>query len=164
MLQLARTVSDMSTMPQALSPADATRYDVPASRPRLVSARFAAALLSSFGALTSFYLLLSVEEVCVPPQYAAEMMAYDPTAGELRTHYAGFFDPGFGYEAGHPPSARAVLEVRSREVPFILEHGQTIGRLVFERLTDPPPEVYGERLGSNYQRQGLKLSKHFGSP
>ena len=81
--------------------------------------------------------------------------------GEFRVHYAGFFDPGFGHEAGKPPCARGVLEVRSREVPFILEHGQTIGRLVFERLTDPPPEVYGEGMGSNYQRQGLKLSKLF---
>ena len=84
--------------------------------------------------------------------------------GEFRVHYAGFFDPGFGYEAGKPPMARGVLEVRSREVPFILEHGQIIGRLVFERLTDPPPEGYGEGLGSNYQRQGLKLSKHFKQP
>jgi dCTP deaminase len=86
---------------------------------------------------------------------------FDPLVGEFRVHYAGFFDPGFGYEPGRTPSARAVLEVRSREVPFILEHGQTIGRLVFERLTDPPPEVYGQGIGSNYQRQGLKLSKHF---
>jgi dCTP deaminase len=111
-----------------------------------------------------FYILASREAVAIPPDYAAEMVPFNPLVGEFRVHYAGFFDPGFGYEAGHPPSARAVLEVRSREVPFILEHGQTIGRLVFERLTDPPPEVYGERLGSNYQRQGLKLSKHFGSP
>jgi len=111
-----------------------------------------------------FYILASREAVAIPPEYAAEMVPFNPLVGEFRVHYAGFFDPGFGYEAGHPPSARAVLEVRSREVPFILEHGQTIGRLVFERLTDPPPEVYGERMGSNYQRQGLKLSKHFGSP
>jgi dCTP deaminase len=79
-------------------------------------------------------------------------------------HYAGFFDPGFGYAPQQPPSARGVLEVRSREVPFILEHGQVIGRLVFERLTDPPPQGYGAGLGSNYQGQGLKLSKHFRSP
>jgi dCTP deaminase len=111
-----------------------------------------------------FYILASREALAIPPEYAAEMVPFNPLVGEFRVHYAGFFDPGFGYEAGHPPSARAVLEVRSREVPFILEHGQTIGRLVFERLTDPPPEVYGERMGSNYQRQGLKLSKHFGSP
>jgi len=108
-----------------------------------------------------FYILVSREAVAIPPDYAAEMVPFNPLVGEFRVHYAGFFDPGFGYEKGKPPSARGVLEVRSREVPFILEHGQVIGRLVFERLTDPPPEVYGERLGSNYQRQGLKLSKHF---
>jgi dCTP deaminase len=111
-----------------------------------------------------FYILASREAVAIPPEFAAEMVPFDPLVGEFRVHYAGFFDPGFGYEAGRPPSARAVLEVRSREVPFILEHGQTVGRLVFERLTDPPPEVYGEGMGSNYQRQGLKLSKHFRSP
>jgi dCTP deaminase len=111
-----------------------------------------------------FYILASREAVAIPPDYAAEMVPFNPLVGEFRVHYAGFFDPGFGYEAGKPPCARGVLEVRSREVPFILEHGQTIGRLVFERLTDPPPEVYGEGMGSNYQRQGLKLSKHFLAP
>jgi dCTP deaminase len=111
-----------------------------------------------------FYILVSRESVAVPLDYAAEMVPFDPLVGEFRVHYAGFFDPGFGFEPGKPPSARAVLEVRSREVPFILEHGQIIGRLVFERLTDPPPEAYGEGLGSNYQRQGLKLSKHFRTP
>jgi dCTP deaminase len=111
-----------------------------------------------------FYILVSRESVAVPLDYAAEMVPFDPLVGEFRVHYAGFFDPGFGFEPGKPPSARAVLEVRSREVPFILEHGQIIGRLVFERLTDPPPEAYGEGLGSNYQRQGLKLSKHFRAP
>jgi dCTP deaminase len=108
-----------------------------------------------------FYILVSREAVAIPHDYAAEMVPFNPLVGEFRVHYAGFFDPGFGFAAGKPPSARAVLEVRSREVPFILEHGQIIGRLVFERLTDPPPEVYGEGLGSNYQSQGLKLSKHF---
>ncbi len=108
-----------------------------------------------------FYILVSREAIAIPPDYAAEMVPFNPLVGEFRVHYAGFFDPGFGYEAGKPPSARGVLEVRSREVPFILEHGQIIGRLVFERLTDPPPEVYGQVIGSNYQRQGLKLSKHF---
>jgi dCTP deaminase len=108
-----------------------------------------------------FYILVSREAIAIPPDYAAEMVPFDPLVGEFRVHYAGFFDPGFGYEKGHAPSARGVLEVRSREVPFILEHGQIIGRLVFERLTDPPPEVYGQGIGSNYQRQGLKLSKHF---
>jgi dCTP deaminase len=111
-----------------------------------------------------FYILVSRERVAIPPDHAAEMVPFNPLVGEFRVHYAGFFDPGFGYEPGKPPSARGVLEVRSREVPFILEHGQIIGRLVFERLTDPPPEGYGEGLGSNYQRQGLKLSKHFRSP
>ena len=108
-----------------------------------------------------FYILVSREQVAIPPDHAAEMVPFNPLVGEFRVHYAGFFDPGFGYEAGKSPCARGVLEVRSREVPFILEHGQVIGRLVFERLTDPPPEGYGEGLGSNYQRQGLKLSKHF---
>ncbi len=111
-----------------------------------------------------FYILVSREAVAIPHDYAAEMVPFNPLVGEFRVHYAGFFDPGFGFEAGQPPSARGVLEVRSREVPFILEHGQIIGRLVFERLTDPPPEVYGEGVGSNYQRQGLKLSKHFKLP
>jgi dCTP deaminase len=111
-----------------------------------------------------FYILVSREAVAIPHDYAAEMVPFNPLVGEFRVHYAGFFDPGFGFEAGKPPSARAVLEVRSREVPFILEHGQIIGRLVFERLTDPPPEAYGEGMDSNYQRQGLKLSKHFRLP
>ena len=108
-----------------------------------------------------FYILVSRERVAIPPDHAAEMVPFNPLVGEFRVHYAGFFDPGFGYAAGAAPSARGVLEVRSREVPFILEHGQVIGRLVFERLTDPPPEGYGQGLGSNYQGQGLRLSKHF---
>jgi dCTP deaminase len=111
-----------------------------------------------------FYILASRERVAIPLDYAAEMMPFNPLVGEFRVHYAGFFDPGFGFEPGKPPSARAVLEVRSREVPFILEHGQIVGRLVFERLTDPPPEAYGAGLGSNYQGQDLKLSKHFRAP
>jgi dCTP deaminase len=108
-----------------------------------------------------FYILASREAVAIPPEFAAEMVPFNPLVGEFRVHYAGFFDPGFGHEQGRGRGARAVLEVRSREVPFIIEHGQIIGRLVFERLTDPPPEVYGQGIGSNYQRQGLKLSKHF---
>ena len=108
-----------------------------------------------------FYILASREAVSIPPDFAAEMVPFNPLVGEFRVHYAGFFDPGFGHEAGAGRGARAVLEVRSREVPFVLEHGQIIGRLVFERLTDTPPQVYGHALGSNYQRQGLKLSKHF---
>jgi len=111
-----------------------------------------------------FYILASREAVSIPPEYAAEMMPFNPLVGEFRVHYAGFFDPGFGHEAGAGRGARAVLEVRSREVPFVLEHGQIIGRLVFERLTDPPSVVYGSALGSHYQRQGLKLSKHFRLP
>ena len=111
-----------------------------------------------------FYILASSERVAIPRDHAAEMVPFDPLVGEFRVHYAGFFDPGFGLGADRRPSARAVLEVRSREVPFILEHGQTVGRLVFERLTDPPPEAYGTGLGSNYQGQDLKLSKHFRTP
>lgn len=111
-----------------------------------------------------FYILASREAVSIPPDFAAEMVPFNPLVGEFRVHYAGFFDPGFGHEQGHGRGARAVLEVRSREVPFILEHGQIIGRLVFERLTDVPPEVYGQGIGSHYQRQGLQLSKHFRRP
>ncbi len=111
-----------------------------------------------------FYILASRERVAIPLDHAAEMVPFNPLVGEFRVHYAGFFDPGFGYEKGKPPTARAVLEVRSREVPFILEHGQIVGRLIFERLTDPPPEAYGSGLGSNYQNQSLKLSKHFKTP
>jgi dCTP deaminase len=108
-----------------------------------------------------FYILASTEAVQVPPDYAAEMVPFDPLVGEFRVHYAGFFDPGFGYAGAGGLGARAVLEVRSREVPFILEHGQTVGRLVYERMLAPPKELYGSGIGSNYQAQGLKLSKHF---
>ena len=108
-----------------------------------------------------FYILASKEAVQVPPEYAAEMVPFDPLVGEFRVHYAGFFDPGFGYAGAGGRGARAVLEVRSREVPFILEHGQIVGRLVYERMLERPHSLYGERIGSNYQAQGLKLSKHF---
>jgi dCTP deaminase len=108
-----------------------------------------------------FYILVSREAVHVPPQYAAEMVPFDPLVGEFRVHYAGFFDPGFGHSAAGGQGSRAVLEVRSHEVPFILEHGQIVGRLVYERLTERPEMLYGQDLGSNYQAQGLKLSKHF---
>jgi dCTP deaminase len=108
-----------------------------------------------------FYILVSREAVHVPPEYAAEMVPFDPLVGEFRVHYAGFFDPGFGHSAAGGSGSRAVLEVRSHEVPFILEHGQIVGRLVYERLTERPKKLYGEEMGSNYQAQGLKLSKHF---
>jgi dCTP deaminase len=113
-----------------------------------------------------FYILVSRERVRIPPLYAAEMVPYDPTVGEFRIHYAGFFDPGFGYgsAAGEITGTRAVLEVRSHEVPFILEDGQVVASLVFERLLERPRALYGEGIGSNYQRQGLKLSKHFKTP
>jgi dCTP deaminase len=109
-----------------------------------------------------FYLLLSAEGVCIPPEYAAEMMAYDPTAGELRTHYAGFFDPGFGFDAtGDRHGSRAALEVRARDVPFMVEHRQPICKLAFEQMAVTPDVLYGEQLGSNYQGQVTMLSKHF---
>ena len=108
-----------------------------------------------------FYILVSRESVHVPPAYAAEMVPFDPLVGEFRVHYAGFFDPGFGHSAAGGTGSRAVLEVRSREVPFLLGHGQTIGRLLYERLAELPDRLYGSGLGSNYQAQTLKLSKHF---
>jgi dCTP deaminase len=108
-----------------------------------------------------FYILASKEAVRVPPTHAAEMVPFNPLVGEFRVHYAGFFDPGFGHQSGGGEGARAVLEVRSHEVPFILEDGQIIGRLIYEPLTETPAQVYGQGIGSNYQRQGLKLSKHF---
>ena len=107
-----------------------------------------------------FYILASREAVHVPPTFAAEMRPFDPLVGEFRVHYAGFFDPGFGHGASGR-GARAVLEVRSREVPFLLEHGQTVGRLVYERMEAEPASLYGAAGRSNYQAQGLKLSKHF---
>jgi dCTP deaminase len=108
-----------------------------------------------------FYILASKEMVVVPEMYAAEMAPFDPMMGEYRVHYAGFFDPGFGIVDGKPKGAKAVLEVRSLDIPFVLEDGQIIGRLVYERLAEPPEVLYGSQLGSNYQAQGLKLSKHF---
>ena len=109
-----------------------------------------------------FYLLLSAEGVCIPPQIAAEMMAYDPTAGELRTHYAGFFDPGFGYDpAGDRHGSRAALEVRARDVSFMVEHRQPVCKLGLERMAAPAERLYGAGLGSNYQGQVTMLSKHF---
>jgi dCTP deaminase len=109
-----------------------------------------------------FYLLLSAEGVCIPPSYAAEMMAYDPTAGELRTHYAGFFDPGFGFDPRNERhGSRAALEVRARDVPFMVEHRQPICKLAYERMAMAPDVLYGADAGSNYQGQVTMLSKHF---
>lgn len=108
-----------------------------------------------------FYILASKEAVHVPPTHAAEMVPFNPLVGEFRVHYAGFFDPGFGHAAAGGSGARAVLEVRSHKVPFILEDGQIVGRLIYERVTEVPEILYGTGLASNYQGQGLKLSKHF---
>ncbi|MGH6946460.1 MAG: 2'-deoxycytidine 5'-triphosphate deaminase [Kiloniellales bacterium] len=108
-----------------------------------------------------FYILVSREKLRVPPDYAAEMVAYDTAVGEFRAHYAGFFDPGFGYGGGEIQGTRAVLEVRSHEVPFLLEDGQIIGRLIYERMAEPPERLYGSDIGSSYQGQGLALSKQF---
>jgi dCTP deaminase len=108
-----------------------------------------------------FYILASRERIHIPPDWAAEMVPIDPMMGEFRVHYAGFFDPGFGFTENGRPGSRAVLEVRSHEVPFILEDGQAIGRLVYEPLAETPDILYGQTDTSNYQGQGLKLSKHF---
>ncbi len=108
-----------------------------------------------------FHILISKEKVRIPPAYAAEMVAYDPSIGEFRIHYAGFFDPGFGYGSNDIKGTSAVLEVRSHEVPFLVEDGQVVGRLIYERLLAPSDKVYGVGIGSSYQSQGLALSKHF---
>lgn len=108
-----------------------------------------------------FYILASKEAVCIPPTHAAEMLPFNPLVGEFRVHYAGFMDPGFGWAPAGGGGARVVLEVRSHKVPFILEDGQIIGRLIYERMTERPDTLYGRDLGSHYQAQRLKLSKHF---
>lgn len=108
-----------------------------------------------------FYILASKERVSVPPDMAAEMVCYDSSVGEFRVHYAGFFDPGFGYGGDDLHGTRAVLEVRSHEVPFLLEDGQRVGRLLYERMLSLPDKLYGLAIGSSYQRQGLALSKQF---
>ncbi len=108
-----------------------------------------------------FYILVSKEAVHVPFNYAAEMVPYDTLVGEFRVHYAGFFDPGFGAPEAGGRGARAVLEVRSFDVPFLLEDGQNVGRLVYETMLETPDRIYGQGVPSNYQAQGLKLSKHF---
>lgn len=110
-----------------------------------------------------FYLLMSKERVRIPPDYAAELVAYDTSVGEFRIHYAGFFDPGFGYGDNNIQGTHAVLEVRSHEVPFLLKDGQVVGRFIFERLLATPKKIYGAAIGSSYQGQGLKLSKQFKS-
>ena len=108
-----------------------------------------------------FHILASKATVAVPEDHAADLIAYDTLVGEFRVHYAGFFDPGFGYAQTGRRGARAVLEVRSHEVPFMLEDGQTVGRLAFERLTERTAKPYGSDIGSSYQYQGLALSKQF---
>ncbi len=97
----------------------------------------------------------------MPPDYAAEMIPFNPLVGEFRVHYAGFLDPGFGHAEAGGAGSRVVLEVRSHKVPFILEDGQIVGRIIYERLLERPDEIYGMGIGSHYQAQGLKLSKHF---
>jgi len=110
----------------------------------------------------NFYLLMSREAVRIPPNLAAEMTAYDPTSGELRTHYAGFFDPGFGYHpSGEFTGSTAALEVRAHDVPFMVENGQRVCKLTFERMLEPPTVLYGQGIGSNYQGQTETLGKHF---
>jgi len=108
-----------------------------------------------------FYILASKEKVSVPPDWAAEMVSMYQDLGEFRIHYAGFFDPGFGHGSGDVRGTRAVLEVRAHEVPFLIEHGQVMGRLRYLPLLSHPDKIYGGSIGSNYQRQGLALSKHF---
>jgi len=108
-----------------------------------------------------FYILASKERLRIPPGYAAEMVPIDPMMGEFRVHYAGFFDPGFGFAPGRRPASRGVLEVRSHEVPVMLEDGQMVCRLAFEAMAGEPDSLYGQIGTSNYQGQELKLSKHF---
>jgi dCTP deaminase len=114
--------------------------------------------------LDDFYILASKEAVSVPPDYAAEMVPYDTEVGEFRVHYAGFFDPGFGHREQGGSGSRAVLEVRPHEVPFMVEDSQIVGRLAYERLAALPERLYGTGIGSTYQAQGLRLSKHFKEP
>ena len=108
-----------------------------------------------------FYILASKQKVSVPPEYAAEMIPYDPSVGEFRIHYAGFFDPGFGWGAPDKRGTHAVLEVRSHDVPSLLEDEQIVCRLVYEQLLAQPSKLYGTEIGSSYASQRLALSKHF---
>lgn len=110
------------------------------------------------------YILRTLEKVSVPAKFAAELVPFDPAYGEFRTHYAGFFDPGFGVHPDAPSERQgtsAVLEVRAHDAPFILRHGQTVGRLVYSRMTEQPDVIYGNKIGSSYNEQGLALSKQF---
>jgi dCTP deaminase len=109
----------------------------------------------------AFYILVSREAVTIPPDYAAEMAPFLAMVGEFRVHYAGFFDPGFGYASAGGAGSRGVLEVRCHEAPFVLEDGQVVGRLVYERMAERPETLYGREIASNYQGQGLKLAKQF---
>ena len=109
-----------------------------------------------------FYILASKERIRVPPGYAAEMVAYEAACGELRTHYAGFFDPGFGYGSkGEIKGTQVVLEVRPHDVPFLIHDGQTFFKVVYDKMVTTPSQLYGSVLGSSYQQQTLTLSKHF---
>lgn len=109
----------------------------------------------------AFYILVSREAVTIPPDYAAEMAPFLAMVGEFRVHYAGFFDPGFGHAEAGGAGSRGVLEVRCHEAPFVLEHGQIVGRLVYEKMAERPESLYGREIASNYQGQGLKLAKQF---
>lgn len=109
----------------------------------------------------AFYIFASKEAIVVPPEYAAEMIPFDPLLGELRIHQAGFFDCSFGHHCSGGSGSRGVLEIRCRDVPFAVTHGQVVGRLVYERMAARPERLYGTEVASNYQRQGLALSKHF---
>ena len=112
----------------------------------------------------AFYILVSREAIIIPPDHAAEMAPYLAMVGEFRVHYAGFFDPGFGWAEAGGAGSRGVLEVRCHEAPFVLEHGQIVGRLIYEKMASTPDALYGRDIASNYQGQGLKLSKHFRTP
>ena len=112
----------------------------------------------------AFYILVSREAIIIPPDHAAEMAPYLAMVGEFRVHYAGFFDPGFGWAEAGGTGSRGVLEVRCHEAPFVLEHGQIVGRLIYEKMASTPDALYGREIASNYQGQGLKLSKHFRAP
>lgn len=112
----------------------------------------------------AFYILVSEQSIMIPPDCAAEMAPYLAMVGEFRVHYAGFFDPGFGYSETGGSGSRGVLEVRCHEAPFVLEHGQIVGRLIYEHMSQRPAQLYGAQINSNYQGQSLKLSKHFMAP